>query len=415
MGDLREPPFRVLDAAGPTLSTDARRGRVTAACTATACLALLALTAPRAAPARPVPPGADAAHHPSEDRLWSPGDLPRPAHRELRPRTERFGDCRGIAGGFCGTFTAPAGTLLRARRASSCNKGNGHAHLGGGGSRGVLDGFRGASEAAPSALEGGQITFRGEAQMRGPTQWSLLVLCVLLAGVPSLAGDGPSASDPVNASIAPARDLGPSIETMIVNGKITGSQPSTGAVLLGQDPDSAGVTCSGVLVGCDSFLTAGSCVCRTYPCDPTQIDPTQLQGLPAERRDLQRLEREGRTPTGLSRGPISRSQAQQASQRRHPDDDQHHAAGPVPEPGDDRRLRYTAARRRMKRVRRHQARRRRGDDQVPVRPVRTSTRSAGGSSTRSTIQARSRISAIGDEGGPLFVDFGNGPVGGRHA
>ena len=104
--------------------------------------------------------------------------------------------------------------------------------------------------------------------MRRPTMWILLVLCGLLTGAPSHAGDGLPANDPVLATVAPGRDTGPSVETMIVNGRITGSQPSAGALLLGKDPNSAGVTCSGVLVGCDSFLTSAQCVCSSYPCDP---------------------------------------------------------------------------------------------------------------------------------------------------
>jgi uncharacterized membrane protein len=113
--------------------------------------------------------------------------------------------------------------------------------------------------------------------MRRPTLWGLLILCVLSTGPSSLAGDGPLANDPINATIPPARDIGPGARTRIVNGRITGSQPSAGAVLLGQDPDTAGVACSGVLVGCDSFLTAGQCVCTSYPCDSAQIDPTQYK------------------------------------------------------------------------------------------------------------------------------------------
>ena len=113
--------------------------------------------------------------------------------------------------------------------------------------------------------------------MRSPTMWILLVLCGLLAGAPSLAGGGLPADDPVLASVDPGRDTGPAIETTIVNGRITGSQPSAGALLLGQDPNSAGVACSGVLVGCDSFLTSAQCVCNSYPCDPAQIDPTQFK------------------------------------------------------------------------------------------------------------------------------------------
>jgi len=50
----------------------------------------------------------------------------------------------------------------------------------------------------------------------------------------------------------------------IVNGVLTPSYPTTGAVLFGDDPlDPTNVTteCSGVLVGCQTVLTAAHCVC----------------------------------------------------------------------------------------------------------------------------------------------------------
>ena len=47
----------------------------------------------------------------------------------------------------------------------------------------------------------------------------------------------------------------------IVNGLLTSHFPSTGALLVGSDPDTALGKCSGVLIGCNTFLTAAHCVC----------------------------------------------------------------------------------------------------------------------------------------------------------
>lgn len=46
----------------------------------------------------------------------------------------------------------------------------------------------------------------------------------------------------------------------IVNGTVTADFPSTGALLVPGNPDSAGLECSGTLIGCQTFLTAGHCV-----------------------------------------------------------------------------------------------------------------------------------------------------------
>jgi Trypsin/Bacterial pre-peptidase C-terminal domain len=46
----------------------------------------------------------------------------------------------------------------------------------------------------------------------------------------------------------------------IVNGITTADFPSTGALLSSGNPSSAGVQCSGTLIGCQTFLTAGHCV-----------------------------------------------------------------------------------------------------------------------------------------------------------
>ncbi|HVO25695.1 MAG TPA: trypsin-like serine protease [Candidatus Margulisiibacteriota bacterium] len=61
--------------------------------------------------------------------------------------------------------------------------------------------------------------------------------------------DGPS---------APAAT--PGVVERIVNGNVTADFPSTGALLMFGNPDSAGLECSGTLIGCQTFLTAGHCV-----------------------------------------------------------------------------------------------------------------------------------------------------------
>src|SRR3989441_7374878 len=49
----------------------------------------------------------------------------------------------------------------------------------------------------------------------------------------------------------------------IVNGRPTSGFPAAGALLLGDDPATAVTWCSGVLIGCETFLTAAHCVCDT--------------------------------------------------------------------------------------------------------------------------------------------------------
>src|SRR5258705_1864356 len=50
-------------------------------------------------------------------------------------------------------------------------------------------------------------------------------------------------------------------EPRIVNGTLTSLYPSTGALLLGDEPETATSWCSGVLIRQRTFLTAGHCVC----------------------------------------------------------------------------------------------------------------------------------------------------------
>src|SRR3989442_10345564 len=51
--------------------------------------------------------------------------------------------------------------------------------------------------------------------------------------------------------------------TSIVNGRPTSGFPAAGALLVGDDPTTAVTWCSGVMIGCQTFLTAAHCVCDT--------------------------------------------------------------------------------------------------------------------------------------------------------
>jgi hypothetical protein len=64
------------------------------------------------------------------------------------------------------------------------------------------------------------------------------------------------ASGPNDASATPPGNVG----ERIVNGIVTTDFPSAGALLTPSNPSSAGITCSGTLIGCQTFLTAGHCV-----------------------------------------------------------------------------------------------------------------------------------------------------------
>src|SRR5436853_1187529 len=53
----------------------------------------------------------------------------------------------------------------------------------------------------------------------------------------------------------------------IVNGVLTSDYPTVGALLRGTSADTASTWCSGTLIGCSTFLTAGHCVEGRVPTD----------------------------------------------------------------------------------------------------------------------------------------------------
>jgi hypothetical protein len=53
----------------------------------------------------------------------------------------------------------------------------------------------------------------------------------------------------------------------IVNGLLTADFPTTGALLVGPNAAAAELTCSGTLIGCETFLTAAHCVCDSIGVD----------------------------------------------------------------------------------------------------------------------------------------------------
>lgn len=61
-------------------------------------------------------------------------------------------------------------------------------------------------------------------------------------------------------------------EPRIVNGEVTGDYPSTGVLLLYEDSSATSLygLCSGTLVGCRTFLTAAHCVCPEFTDDATE-------------------------------------------------------------------------------------------------------------------------------------------------
>ena len=66
---------------------------------------------------------------------------------------------------------------------------------------------------------------------------------------------------------AAAADILDRPQPRIVNGVLTAEYPTTGALLRGIDADTASAWCSGTLIGCETFLTAGHCVEGHAPSD----------------------------------------------------------------------------------------------------------------------------------------------------
>jgi len=67
----------------------------------------------------------------------------------------------------------------------------------------------------------------------------------------------------VEAALLDGRPIDAPAHPYIVGGELTSAYPSTGALLLGDSPDAARSWCTGVLIGCQTFLTAAHCVCDT--------------------------------------------------------------------------------------------------------------------------------------------------------
>jgi len=96
----------------------------------------------------------------------------------------------------------------------------------------------------------------------------LWLTCALTLGL----GGGVSAEEGASLAAVKARLRGP--QARIVNGVLDADHPTVGALLLGANPDTAGMWCSGTLVGCKTFLTAGHCVEGMSPGDFTVFLPS---------------------------------------------------------------------------------------------------------------------------------------------
>jgi hypothetical protein len=84
---------------------------------------------------------------------------------------------------------------------------------------------------------------------RPQTANTVLATALLFSALASAAG----ASDAQTTAAS-------AVDARIVNGNVTGDFASTGALLSPSNPNAAGILCSGTLIGCQTFLTAGHCV-----------------------------------------------------------------------------------------------------------------------------------------------------------
>ncbi|MBI3785326.1 MAG: trypsin-like serine protease [Deltaproteobacteria bacterium] len=78
-------------------------------------------------------------------------------------------------------------------------------------------------------------------------------------------------------SLAAGTDDLSTYEAAIVNGVVTNEFPAVGVLLYGSTVGSAQLTCTGTLIGCQTFLTAAHCVCDTVGSDcqgPGNPDPS---------------------------------------------------------------------------------------------------------------------------------------------
>ena len=169
----------------------------------------------------------------------------------------------------------------------------------------------------------------------------------------------------------------------IVNGNVTGDFPSTGALLSPSNPNAASILCSGTMIGCQTFLTAGHCVAD-------DLDPTHytvfLQNAGFFSVKSIALHPDFNFPVGdvavLSLGH---------GDRRHPPHpNQHHigtSSGPV------RYHRRVRPDRRLQSRLRHQARRQCHDSHVQERRVEYDVRLLGLPRARREPRARTRTPA----------------------
>ena len=91
------------------------------------------------------------------------------------------------------------------------------------------------------------IKVRGGMRRARTAAYAVGTLMVVIAAA---AADGPEGAPAAVSEVV----------ERIVNGTVTADFPSAGALLTPGNPASAGIQCSGTLIGCQTFLTAGHCV-----------------------------------------------------------------------------------------------------------------------------------------------------------